>query len=63
MGKVNMLRSARVTFSNGKVITTDLSSKLKDSDIEDYYSIGKAFNIGQGEDDLIVSVVKLEILK
>ena len=58
-----MLRAAKITFSDGDTITTDLAANLTDNEILEYYKIGKIFNLGCGENDNLVKVVKVEILK
>ena len=57
------LRSVKVTYDNGKEITTSMSSKLTDDDIKDYFKIGKSFNIGSGSNDKMAKVKKVEILE
>lgn len=57
------LRSVKVTYSNGDIITTDMAAHLTDKEIKDYFKIGKVFNIGSGEDDLLAKVKEVEILK
>lgn len=56
------LRAAKVTFSDGNEITTSLAAHLTDDEIRNYFKIGKEFNIGLVEDN-VVKVVKVEILK
>lgn len=55
-------REVRVTFDNGDVIETSMNPKLTDDDINEYYKIGKQFNIGR-IDDKMAKVKKVEILK
>lgn len=57
------LRSVKVTYDNGKVITTSMAANLSDKQIKDYFKIGKQFNIGSGEKDLMAKVKKVEILE
>jgi len=55
-----MLRSAKVTYSDGTVINTSLASHLTDKEIHKYFKIGKSFNIGNGPADNMQAVVKCE---
>lgn len=55
-------REVRVTFDNGDVIETSMNPKITDDDINEYYKIGKQFNIGR-IDDKMAKVKKVEILK
>lgn len=57
------LREVRVTYSNGETIGTDMAAGLTDAEILDYFRIGRWFNIGHGEHDLMAAVEKVEILK
>ena len=41
-----MRRSAKITYSDGTVINTSMSAHLTDVDINNYFKIGKQFNIG-----------------
>lgn len=63
MKKNNKLRSVRVTFDNGDVITTDMAAGLSDADIKSYYKKGKVFNLGRGDKDLLVKVHDVDILE
>jgi hypothetical protein len=54
------MRVVKVTFSNKDTITTSINGT--DSEIRDYYKIGKVFNLGV-VDDKLVKVVSVEILK
>ena len=56
------LRSVRVTYSNDEQIETSVNGELSDSEIHDYFKVGKEFNIGTINDHL-VPVAKCEILK
>ena len=58
-----MLRSAKITYSDGTVITTSLAGHLTDKEIHDYFKIGKAINIGSGPNDNMQTITKCEILK
>ena len=55
-----MLRSAKVTYSDGTVINTSLAGHLTDKEIHEYFKIGKSFNIGNGLVDNMQTVVKCE---
>ena len=63
MKNKNKLRSVRVTFDNGDVITTDMAAGLSDADIKSYYKKGKVFNLGRGDKDLLVKVHDVDILE
>lgn len=56
------LRSVKVTFDNGDVLTTSMAAKLSDDDIKNYYKAGKEFNLGSGGRDNIQKVTGVEIL-
>lgn len=57
------LRSVKVTFSDGNTITTDMAANLSDEQIQDYYQIGKRFNLGDGAGgDNVVTVSNVEVL-
>lgn len=58
-----MLREVKVTFSDGDIINTNIAENITDSEIYKYYKIGQTFNLGIGEKDHLVKVVKVEILK
>lgn len=55
------MRSAKVTYSDGTVINTSLAAHLTDKEINDYFKIGKSFNIGDGPADNVQTVVSCEI--
>ena len=55
-----MLRSAKITYSDGTVITTSLAGHLTDKEIHDYFKVGKSFNIGNGPLDNMQTVVSCE---
>ena len=63
----NELRSVRVTYTDGTVITTDMAAGLTDDQITNYFKIGKEFNLGwntkTGEEDNLQKVTKVEMLK
>ena len=57
-----MLRSAKITYSNGTVINTSLAEHLTDKEIHEYFKIGKSFNLGNGSGgDNMQTVVNCEI--
>ena len=58
----NDLRSVKVSFEDGNVLSTNMASHLTDEEIKDYYEIGKEFNIGEGGNDKMSKVVGVEIL-
>lgn len=55
------LRSIKVTYNTGHVVETNMAANLSDSDMLEYFSIGRQFNIGSGPDDLMATVVAAEI--
>jgi len=55
------MRSAKITYSNGAVINTSLAAHLTNKEISEYFKIGKSFNIGNGPDDNMQTVVSCEI--
>ncbi len=56
------LRSVKITYSDGSVIETSMAANLTDSEIKQYFRIGRTFNIGNVKDKL-VQVKKVNILK
>ena len=54
------MRSAKITYSDGTVINTSLAANLTDKEINEYFKIGKRFNIGNVIDNL-QTVVNCEI--
>jgi hypothetical protein len=56
------LRAVKVTYSDGTTSSTSMAAHLTDSDIKQYFRIGRKFNIGNVRDK-IVEVKKVEILK
>ena len=54
------MRSAKITYSDGTVINTSLAVNLTDKEINEYFKIGKSFNIGNGPADNMQTVVKCE---
>ena len=55
-------RVVKVHYSNGDSITTEMASGLTDEQINDYFKIGRVFNVGSGDTDVMAKVVKTEIL-
>jgi hypothetical protein len=53
------MRAVNVTFSNKDIITTNINGT--DSEIKDYYKVGRIFNLGSVEDKMAY-VVSCEIL-
>jgi hypothetical protein len=60
--KYPKLRFVKVVYSDGSKVETSMAAHLSDSDIKEYFRIGKKFNIGNAEDK-IVSVKKVVILE
>ena len=60
---IGQLREVKIYFANGDSLETNMSAKLTDQDIRDYYRIGRYFNLGSGDKDNMQPVVKVEILK
>jgi hypothetical protein len=56
-----MLRSAKITYSDGTVINTSLAAHLTDKEIYDYFKVGSKINIGNGPLDNLQTVVSCEI--
>lgn len=56
-----MTHLVRVQFKNGDHIDTFINGT--ESEVRDYYRIGKVFNLGYGGDDLESAVVGLEVLE
>ena len=55
------MKTAIVKFGNGDTITTGINGT--DEEIKEYYAIGRWFNLGNGENDLMASVVSCEVEK
>lgn len=62
MSEYPPLRSVKVTYDTGDVISTSMAAHLSDQQIYDYFAIGKQFNIGSNTDKL-ANVTKVEIIK
>ena len=54
------MKHARVTYSNGEVINTSINGT--DTEILNYFAVGKEFNIGSVNDNM-QKVVKCEIIR
>jgi len=54
------VKAVRVTFDNKDVITTNISGTRKE--ILEYYGVGRVFNLGRGEHDLMAKVVKCRFI-
>ena len=48
IGKCPKLRVVQVTYEGGDIITTSMTATLTNKEIEEYFKIGKKFNIGSG---------------
>lgn len=57
------LRGVKVTYADGSVIPTSMAAHLSDEEIYDYFKKGKMFNIGNGENDNLQAVEKVEIIR
>ena len=57
------LREVEVTYDDGSTIGTSMAAHLTDEQIYDYFKVGKVFNIGNGENDKMVKVKSVKILK
>jgi hypothetical protein len=56
-----MLRSAKITYSDGTEITTSLAGHLTDKEIHDYFKVGSLVNIGDGPRDNMQKIISCEI--
>ena len=63
LNEKSKLRSVRVTYDNGDVISTSMAAHLSDKQIKDYFKKGKQFNIGSGGKDKMAKVKDVEILE
>jgi len=57
------LREVKVTYENGTIIETCMAKNITDEEIKDYFKIGKVFNLGEGENDLLARVKEVQIIK
>ena len=55
-------KGAKVTYSDGTVITSSINPNMSDDEIKKYYRIGSKVNIGRGDRDKIVKIVDVEVL-
>lgn len=55
-----MNNGARVTYSNGTVLETSINGT--DEEVKAFFLPGKWFNVGDGPNDLMAQVVKVEII-
>ena len=62
MAKYPELRVVQVTYEGGDVITTSMAGTLTNKEIEEYFKIGRKFNIGSVKDK-IRAVKSVVILK
>lgn len=60
--KYPQLRVVQVNYQGGDVITTSMNGTLTDKEIEEYFKIGRKFNIGSVTDK-IRAVESVLILK
>lgn len=59
---MKQLREVKIFFENNDVIHTNMASHVTDDEIRAYYKPGKQFNLG-AENDLMIKVVRVEIIK
>ncbi len=57
----NGLKTAKCYYENGGIIITDVSGKLTDEEIKQYF-IGMYANLSNNENDMEVKCIKVEIL-
>jgi hypothetical protein len=55
-------KGAKVTYSDGTVITSSINPNISDDEIRKYYRVGSKVNIGRGEHDKMVKIVSVEVL-
>jgi len=60
-GKKSKVDFVDIHYSDGTKISTSMNPDLKDSEIKDYFKVGKAFNISSGPLDKIATVKKVKI--
>lgn len=60
---MSILRCVKIKFSDDSELITNMSAHLTDEQIKDYYMFGNTFNVGSGENDKIVKVSHIEIIK
>ena len=56
------LREVSILFTNGDVINTNMSANVTDKEIQEYYKVGRVFNLGS-VDDLLTRVKEVTIVK
>ena len=56
------LRVVQVTYEGGDVVTTSMAGYLTNKEIENYFKVGKKFNLGSVKDK-IRAVKSIVILK
>lgn len=55
-------KGAVVKYSDGTVIRTSVNPQCSDDEIREYFKPGKVFNIGDGPNDKLETVVSVEII-
>ena len=60
-GKKSKVDYVDVHYSDGSKMSTSMNPNLKDSEIKDYFKVGRAFNIGEGPLDKIATIKKVKI--
>jgi len=60
-GKKSKVDFVDVNYSDGTKISTSMNPDLKDSEIKDYFKVGRAFNVGSGPLDKIATVKTVKI--
>lgn len=58
----NELKTAKCYYENGEIIITDVSGKLTDEEIKDYF-IGMYSNLYSNENDKLVKCINVEIIE
>jgi len=56
------LRVVQVTYEGGDIVTTSMAGHLTNKEIENYFKVGKKFNLGSVKDK-IRAVKSIVILK
>jgi hypothetical protein len=59
--KSNKMVPVRVHFDNGDHINTNINGDMRA--ILDYYTVGREFNLGHGDEDLMAKVVACEFME
>jgi len=60
-GKKSKVDFVDIHYSDGTKISTNMNPNLKDSEIKDYFKVGRAFNVGSGPLDKIATVKTVKI--